>query len=111
MTDGFRTPKKLSSKQLTDQVTLLNARMDMLTNAASADIQRLNVLFFTFLKEVGKAEEIVCQKCEVANIRPLLEGIELDPRCVNCNSLIIPLPDEVFTDPAVMDSSPEDEES
>ena len=110
MADGFRTPKKLSGKQLTDQVSLLNARIDILTNAVAVDVQRLNVLLFSYLKEIGKAEEIVCKSCETSNIRPIIEGIEIDPRCIQCGMLVEDLPDEVFTDPAVMDES-EDEES
>lgn len=105
MADGFRTPKKLSGKQLTDQVSLLNARIDILTNAVAADVQRLNVLFFSYLKEVGKAEEIVCKSCQTSNIRPIIEGIEIDPRCIQCGMLVEDLPDEVFTDPDVMDES------
>lgn len=108
MADGFRTPKKLSGKQLTDQVSLINARLDILTNAMAADVQRLNILMFSYFKEIGKAEEIVCQKCGVSNIRPHIEGIEIDPRCVNCGALIEDLPDEAFTDPDVMDEDVED---
>ncbi len=100
MADGFRTPKKLSGKQLTDQVSLINARLDILTNAMAGDVQRLNVLLFSYLKEVGKAEEIECPKCGISNIRPLIEGIEIDPRCVNCGYLLDDLPEEVFNDPA-----------
>lgn len=108
MADGFRTPKKLSGKQLTDQVSLINARLDILTNAMAADVQRLNVLLFSYFKEIGKAEEIQCPKCGVSNIRPHIEGIEIDPRCVNCGALIEDLPDEAFTDPDVMDEDLED---
>ena len=112
MADGFRTPKKLSGKQLTDQVSLINARLDLLTNAIAADMQRLNVLVFSYFKEVGKAEEIVCKKCGVSNIRPLIEGIEIDPRCVNCGALIEELPQEAFEDGSFMDDDePNDEES
>ena len=113
MADGFRTPKKLSGKQLTDQVSLLNARIDILTNAVAVDVQRLNVLLFSVLKEIGKAEEIVCKSCDTSNIRPIIEGIEIDPRCIQCGMLVEDLPDEAFTDPAVMDESDEesDEES
>jgi len=109
MADGFRTPKKLSGKQLTDQVSLLNARIDILTNAVAADVQRLNVLLFSYLKEVGKAEEIVCKSCQTSNIRPIIEGIEIDPRCIQCGMLVEDLPDEVFTDPAVMDEESDEE--
>ena len=108
MADGFRTPKKLSGKQLTDQVSLINARLDLLTNAMAADVQRLNILLFSYFKEIGKAEEIECPKCGVSNIRPHIEGIEIDPRCVNCGALIEDLPDEAFTDPDVMDGDAED---
>lgn len=101
MADGFRTPKKLSGKQLTDQVSLLNARLDILTNAVAADMQRLNVLLFSYFKEIGKAEELECPHCGVSNIRPLIEGIEIDPRCVSCGKLIEieELPDEAFNNP------------
>ena len=105
MADGFRTPKKLSGKQLTDQVSVLNARIDILTNAVAVDVQRLNVLLFSYLKEIGKAEEIVCKSCQTSNIRPIIEGIEIDPRCIQCGMLVEDLPDEVFTDPDVMDES------
>ena len=115
MADGFRSPKKLSAKQLTSQVELINARLDLLTNAVAADVQRLNVLLFSYFKEIGKAEEIECPKCGVSNIRPIVEGIELDPRCVQCGYLLEgsrDVPDEVFSDPGkFLDAEANDEES
>ena len=70
MANGFRPQKKLTQMQLTQEIALLNSRVDLLTNVVAGDIKRLNILLFSYLKEQGKAQEIVCPKCEVMNIRP-----------------------------------------
>ena len=75
--------------------------------ALSADLRRLNVLFFSLLKEMGKAEEIVCKGCGTTNVRPLLDGIEIDPRCAECGLLIDGITEEAFKDADLMDDSEE----
>jgi len=94
--NGFRPQKKLTQMQLTQEIAKLNSRVDLLTNIVAGDIKRLNILLFSYLKEQGKAQEIVCPKCEVMNIRPYIEGIEIDPRCADCGYLLEELPQEAF---------------
>lgn len=104
---GFRNQKKMSQFQLTQGLAEMNQRLNMLVSAVANDMNRLNVLFFHLLKEQGKAEEITCKKCDMINMRPLIEGIEIDPRCAECGHLLDELPQEVFTDGEVMDSEEE----
>ena len=56
---------------------------------------------------MGKADEIVCKGCGTTNLRPLIEGIEIDPRCADCGLLLDGLPDEAFTNADMMDDSEE----
>ena len=105
--NGFRPVKKMSQHQLTEIVQGLSHRIDLLHQGAAADLRRLNVLFFSLLKEMGKAEEIVCKGCGTTNIRPILPGIEIDPRCAECGLLIDGISDKAFKDDNVMDESEE----
>ena len=105
--DGFRPVKKMSQHQLTEIVQGLSHRIDLLHQGAAADLRRLNVLLFSLLKEMDKAEEIVCGGCGMTNIRPLLDGIEIDPRCADCGLLLDGISDEAFTDADLMDDSEE----
>jgi hypothetical protein len=105
--DGFRPVKKMSQHQLTEIVQGLSHRIDLLHQGAAADLRRLNVLFFSLLKEMGKAEEIVCKGCGTTNIRPILPGIEIDPRCAECGLLIDGITEEAFKDADLMDDSEE----
>jgi hypothetical protein len=105
--DGFRPVKKMSQHQLTEIVHGLSHRIDLLHQGAAADLRRLNVLFFSLLKDMGKAEEVVCYGCEMTNIRPLLPDIEIDPRCADCGLLLDGISEEAFTDADLMDDSEE----
>jgi len=109
MSNGIRPMKKMSAHQLTEAFVAMNQRLDMLTHAVAADVQRLNVIVFQFLKAMGFAEEIVCPHCEVINMRPNIDGIEVDDRCAECGGNLLPLPDEVFTDAEIMDVRVEQE--
>ena len=104
-TRGFRPAKKMSQHQLTEVVHGLSHRIDLFAHGAAADLRRLNVLFFSLLKEMGKADEIECSGCGMTNLRPLIEGIEIDPRCAECGLLLDGFPDEAFTDPDLMDAA------
>lgn len=64
--------------------------------AVTNDLQRVNVLLFTLLKEMGKVDEVVCSSCETINMRPLLKGIEVNPMCAECGTRIDSLPEEAF---------------
>ena len=85
----------------------LNHQIELLSHGVAADLRRLNVLFFSYLKEMGKADEIVCGGCGTTNLRPLIQGIEIDPRCADCGLLLDGLPDEAFTNADMMDDSEE----
>ena len=49
----------------------------------------------------------MCGGCGTTNLRPLIQGIEIDPRCADCGLLLDGLPDEVFTNADMMDDSEE----
>jgi len=106
--NGVRPQKKLSQNQLTNALVELNGRLERLSVAVGHDMQRTNILLFTLLKELGKAEEVKCDSCETINMRPLLEGIEVNPMCVECGARIDPLPEEAFKGEMMDDPSSEE---
>lgn len=105
MAKGIRPIKKMSAHQLTEGFMAMNQRLDMLTHAVAADVQRLNIIVFQFLKTMGFAEEIECRHCGVVNMRPKVDGIEVDDKCAECGKTLDPLSDEVFTDAEIMDEN------
>jgi len=96
MSNGVRPMKKMSQNQLTQALVDMNARLASLSMAASNDIQRLNIILFSLLKELGKADEKTCPECDTINMRPILKGIEVNPMCVECGARIDPLPESAF---------------
>ncbi len=96
MSNGVRPMKKMSQNQLTQALVEINSRLHGLSMAVSNDMQRLNILMFTLLKDLGKADEKICPSCETINMRPILEGIEVNPMCVECGARIDPLPESAF---------------
>lgn len=96
MSNGVRPQKKLTQNQLTQAMFELNGKIERLSMAVGHDMQRTNILLFSLLKELGKAEEVKCESCGTINMRPLLEGIEVNPMCVDCGARIDPLPEEAF---------------
>jgi PHP family Zn ribbon phosphoesterase len=96
MSNGVRPIKKMSQNQLTQALIELNGRFHSLSMAVTNDLQRVNVLLFTLLKEMGKVDEVVCSSCETINMRPLLKGIEVNPMCAECGTRIDALPEEAF---------------
>ena len=53
MSNGIRPMKKMSQNQLTQALVELNSRLHGLSMAVSNDMQRLNILMFTLLKDLG----------------------------------------------------------
>ena len=104
MSNGIRPQKKLSQNQLTQALVDLNGRFHALSMAVTNDMQRLNILLFSLLKDLGKADEVTCPSCETVNMRPLLTGIEINPMCAECGTRIDPLPEEAFKGEMIDDS-------
>tara|TARA_E500000305_G_C3990003_1_gene221430 strand:- start:280 stop:609 length:330 start_codon:yes stop_codon:yes gene_type:complete len=96
MSNGVRPQKKMSQNQLTQGLFEVNGKVERLSMAMSHDMQRTNILLFTLLKELGKVDEVKCESCGVVNLRPIMEGIEVNPMCVECGERIDPLPEEAF---------------
>ena len=104
MSNGIRPQKKLSQNQLTQALVELNGRFHALSMAVTNDLQRLNILLFSLLKDLGKCDEITCPSCETINMRPLLSGIEINPMCAECGTRIEQLPDKAFKGEMMDDS-------
>lgn len=98
MTNGIRPQKKLSQNQLTQALVDLNGRFHALSMAVTNDLQRLNILLFSLLKDLQMCDEVTCPACETINMRPLLSGIEINPMCAECGERIEQLPQKAFTD-------------
>lgn len=104
MSNGVRPQKKMSQNQLTHAYLEVNGKIDRLNFAVTHDMQRTNILLFTLLKELGKAEEVKCESCGTINMRPLLQGIEVNPMCVECGARIDPWDERAFTGDLMDDS-------
>ena len=95
--NGVRPQKKLSQNQLTQALFEVSGKVERLSMAFTHDMSRTNILLFTLLKELGKVEEIKCESCGVVNLRPIMEGIEVNPMCVECGERIEPWDERAFT--------------
>ena len=104
MSNGVRPQKKMSQNQLTQALFELNGKVEQLSMAVVHDMQRTNILLFTLLKELGKAEEVKCESCGTINMRPLLQGFEVNPMCVECGARIDPWDERAFTGDLMDDS-------
>lgn len=90
MTKGFRQPKKQTHAQRADsieaQVEQIAMTQQGLIRAVGSDIERLNVLVFSLLDELGKAEKIECVNCHNEIYRPILEKLPMEEICPVCGN-------------------------
>ena len=90
MTKGFRQAKKPTHAQRADsieaQVEQLAITQQGLIRAVGSDIERLNVLVFSLLDELGKAEKIECVNCHNEIYRPILEKLPMEDTCPVCGN-------------------------
>jgi hypothetical protein len=90
MAKGFRQPKKQTHAQRADsietQVEQIAMTQQGLIRAVGSDIERLNVIVFSLLDELGKAEKIQCVNCEHEIYRPLLEKLPVEDICPVCGN-------------------------
>lgn len=104
MSNGVRPIKKMSQNQLTQALVEMNGRFHGLSMAVTNDINQLNILLFSLLKELGKADEILCPSCQTLNVRPLIKGVSVNAMCAECGTRIEPLPEKAFTGEMMDDS-------
>ena len=92
---SVRGTKKLTAFQLTESLQMLQNQVHILSTAVGNDVRRLNILLFALLKEMGKVEEIECPRCDVMNLRPTIDDLEVDPNCAECGARLRPETDYV----------------
>jgi hypothetical protein len=78
--------RKMTMREVEDQLKDTRLYIGQFSQAVSMDIHRLNVILFSYLKEVGAAEEIVCPSCKQEILIPLIEGLERETHCPSCNA-------------------------
>jgi len=83
--DTMSRSRKPSIRELETQIMDMRQYLTQFVQAVSMDIHRLNVILFSRLKETGSAEEITCPSCKQEILIPLIEGIEREEICPNCN--------------------------
>lgn len=90
MAKGFRQAKKQTHAQRADsietQVEQIAMTQQGLIRAVGSDIERLNVIVFSLLDELGKAEKIQCVNCDNDIYRPLLEKLPIEDICPVCGN-------------------------
>ena len=107
---GRRMAKKMTNKQIAEEIARLSATQQGLIRAVSQDIDRLNVITFALLKELGKAEQTECDGCKQMIFRPMLKEIELENVCPSCGGDLEKQDDDIDTAVAEIDTEPMDEE-
>ena len=76
--------RKPTIREVQSDIMDMRQYLTQFTKAVSMDIHRLNVILFSYLKEVGKAEEILCESCNQEILLPIIEGIERETHCPSC---------------------------
>ena len=77
--------RKPSIRELETQMMDMRQYLTQFVQAVSMDVHRFNVILFSHLKEIGSAEEITCGSCQQEILIPIIEGIEREEVCPNCN--------------------------
>ncbi len=82
---GFRKRRMPTKKQvLQGQIEQMQEQNANLWNAFGRELERMNLLLYGLMKDLGKCEEVQCQSCKMVNLRPLLEGFEPSDTCAHC---------------------------
>ena len=82
---GFRSKRIPTKKQvLQSQIEQMQSQNANLWNAFGRELERINLLLFGLMKELGKCDEVQCQSCKMVNLRPLLAGFEPSDACAHC---------------------------
>ena len=77
--------RKMTMREVEDQLKDTRLYIGQFSQAVSMDIHRLNVILFSYLKQVGAAEEITCGSCGQEILIPLIDGLERETHCPGCN--------------------------
>jgi formylmethanofuran dehydrogenase subunit E len=76
--------RKPTIREVQSDIVDMRQYLTQFTKAVSMDIHRLNVILFSYLKEVGKVEEVMCDSCGQEILLPNIEGIEKETHCPSC---------------------------
>ena len=76
----------MTMREVEDQLKDTRLYIGQFSQAVSMDIHRLNVILFSYLKEVGAAEEVTCPSCKQEILIPLIEGLDRETHCPACNA-------------------------
>mgnify|MGYP003135229910 FL=1 len=78
--------RKMTMREVEDQLKDTRLYIGQFSQAVSMDIHRLNIILFSYLKEVGAAEEVTCSSCKQEILIPLIEGLDRETHCPSCNA-------------------------
>ena len=81
---GRRVARKMTNKEISEEIIRLSTTQQGLIRAVSQDIDRLNVIMFATLNQLGFAEQIDCASCKQVIFRPKLEELKLEDICPSC---------------------------
>ena len=76
----------MTMREVEDQLKDTRLYIGQFSQAVSMDIHRLNIILFSYLKEVGAAEEVTCSSCKQEILIPLIEGLDRETHCPSCNA-------------------------
>ena len=78
--------RKMTMREVEDQLKDTRLYIGQFSQAVSMDIHRLNIILFSYLKEVGAAEEVTCSSCKQEILIPLIDGLDRETHCPSCNA-------------------------
>jgi len=102
-------PKKMTNKEMVAEISRLSATQQGLIRAVSQDIERLNVIMFATLQEMGLAEQTECGSCKQVIFRPMLKELELERVCPSCGGGLDVSEGDTDVDAVVAEISTEEE--
>ena len=76
----------MTMREVEDQLKDTRLYIGQFSQAVSMDIHRLNIILFSYLKEVGAAEEVTCSSCKQEILIPLIDGLDRETHCPSCNA-------------------------
>jgi len=86
MTEESRTPRKMTTKELTEAVHNIGSSLNSLAHALSNDIAQIMGVLSGILVHMDLLQTITCPSCGSELKHPKLEGVPSPTHCPNCGS-------------------------
>lgn len=86
MAEETRTPRKMTTKELTEAVHNIGSSLNSLAHALSNDIAQIMGVLSGILVHMDLLQTIICPSCGSELQHPKLEGVPEPTHCPHCGS-------------------------